>query len=72
MLVLTMVGAILGKASVHRHAVDLEIMAEQFDPTTAVETAAACFCAVRNDAVANLESAGFRPEGSNHADGFVA
>jgi hypothetical protein len=71
-VVLTRVGAVFGETTVHRHTVGLEVLAEQFISTAAVEAGSAQLRVIRNDTLANLEIFDFWSDGGDDADGFVA
>jgi hypothetical protein len=71
-VLLTRVGAVFGKTTVHRHAVGLEVLAEQLIATTAVEAGSAQLRVIRNDTLADLEVFDFWPHSGDDADGFMA
>jgi hypothetical protein len=71
-ILLTGVGAVFGETTVHRHAVGLEVLAEQFITTTAVEAGSAQLRVIRNNTLSDLEIFDFWSDGGDDADGFVA
>jgi hypothetical protein len=52
--------------------VGLEVLAEQFISTTAVEAGSAQLRVIRNNTLADLEIFDFWSDGRDDADGFVA
>ena len=69
---LTRISTVLGKSTVHCHTMSLEVLAEQFISTAAVEALPAELRVVCNDPVANGEPLHLRAKTCNNTDGFVA
>lgn len=65
------VGAVLGKSSIHRHAMRLKVLAEELLATSAVEALAAEFGVIGDNAITNLEALDLGSHGGDNADGLM-